>query len=214
MNQPERLSSHDPKAIQRALEVLNAEGLIVFPTDTLYGLACLPNSKRALDKIYATKHRSRAKALPVLIADTTQLTEITHEIPPNAQKLIKHFWPGKLTLILPKKEGKFQHLSTLDGIALRMPNHPFALELLGKSGPLAVTSANLSEHANHADPAEILAELAGHLDLFIDDGILTSTTASTIVDCTQTPPLILRDGAISKAELHTVLGDEIARFDS
>lgn len=206
MNQCERLSSMQPEALERAVEVLHAHGLIVFPTDTLYGLACLPHSEEALSRIYAAKHRSHTKALPVLIANRQQLLKLVSEIPECAEKLMDQFWPGKLTLILPKRESLPSLLSPFAGIAVRMPNHPFALSLLQKTGPLAVTSANLSEHANHADPAEIVEELNPHLNLFIEEGILSSTTASTIVDCTQKPPVITRQGAILETEIISIIG--------
>jgi len=206
MNQLERLTSVHPQALKRAVEVLQAHGLIVFPTDTLYGLACLPHSDEALAKVYAAKHRSHTKALPVLIANRQQLAELVSEIPECAEKLMDQFWPGKLTLILPKQESLPVLLSPFAGIAIRMPNHPFALSLLQKTGPLAVTSANLSEHANHAAPAEIVEELEPHLNLIIEDGILSSTTASTIVDCTQKPPIIIRQGVIPETEIISIIG--------
>lgn len=205
MNPVECLSSSHPLALERAVEVLNAHGLIVFPTDTLYGLACLPGYEDALAKIYATKHRSQTKALPVLIANLQQLAKIVSHIPEPAKQLIERFWPGKLTLILPKQDTLPALLSPYAGIAVRMPNHPFALRLLEKTGPLAVTSANLSEHSNHANPAEIIEELAPNLNLIVEDGILSSTTASTIVDCAQNPPVIIRQGAITETEILTVI---------
>ncbi len=205
MKHLERLSSTHPEALERAVEVLHAHGLIVFPTDTLYGLACLPHFDEALAKVYAAKHRSHTKALPVLIANRQQLLELVSKIPECAQKLMEQFWPGKLTLILPKRASLPALLSPFAGIAVRMPNHPFALSLLQKTGPLAVTSANLSEHSNHADPVEILEELEPHLNLFIEEGILSSTTASTIVDCTQKAPVIIRQGAIPETEIISII---------
>jgi len=205
MTRPKILSANDPKAIEEAVNLLNSDSLIVFPTDTLYGLACLAHSETALKKIYESKHRSSNKAILVLIANEAQLTMVAKNISPNAKKLISAFWPGKLTLILNKKETLPQLLSPFESIAVRMPAHPFAHQLLITTGPLSVTSANISEHENHAKPQEILTELGKDISLFIDGGTLESTTASTIVDCCHEPPVILREGRISQADIQRIL---------
>lgn len=199
------LSVYDPTAITTAIDALKNEGLIVFPTDTLYGLACLPDSESALRKIYAAKHRNPTKAIPILIADLHQLDSVVCDVSENAKSLMAAFWPGKLTLVLKKQAHLSPLLSASNTIAVRMPNHPFAQKLLQATGPLAVTSANLSDHENHALPDEILCELGEHIDLFLDDGKLKSTTASTIVDCSVHPPKILREGAIPSADIYKLL---------
>ena len=202
------LSVNDPSAITKALDALKNEGLIVFPTDTLYGLACLPDSEVALGKIYAAKHRNPTKAIPILIGEMKQLKTIVSEIPESANRLMQAFWPGKLTLVLKKQAHLSSLLSASDTIAVRMPNHPFAQKLLHATGPLAVTSANLSDHENHALPDEILCELGEQIDLFLNGGKLKSTTASTIVDCSVHPPKILREGAIPSADIQKHLSHQ------
>lgn len=202
------LSIKDPNAILRALEVLEKDGLIIFPTDTLYGLACLPYREPALRKIYAAKHRNPTKAIPILIGEMSQLNTIVTDIPETAQILIEAFWPGKLTLVLKKQAHLSTLLSATETIAVRMPAHPFAQRLLQATGALAVTSANLSDHENHARPEDILIELSEQIELFLDDGELKSTTASTIVDCSTCPPRILREGAIAPGQINALLSQQ------
>lgn len=205
MKSPAILKDNAANALTQARSILEMEELIVFPTDTLYGLACLPHSEIALAKIYTAKHRSQAKAIPLLIGAFNQLDDFVQSIPNCARILMDALWPGKLTLILPKKPGLPNLLSPFEGIAVRMPNHPFALELLGKTGPLAVTSANISDHENHADPKEIIQELGEHIQLLINGGVLLETKPSTIVDCTQSTATVLREGAIPSETIKDIL---------
>ena len=186
----------DPQALLLSQEYVQVGKLIVFPTDTLYGLACNPTNPAALRDIYAAKGRSTLKALPVLIGAHEQLTQLVENIPPQARRLMERFWPGALTLVLPKQAHLPSELTPYPGLAVRMPNHPFALELLQALGPLAVTSANLSDQANPQTAQEVFAQLAGRVDLILDGGKLKIGQASTIVDCTGAEPVLLRAGPI------------------
>jgi len=190
------LPINDPKALLLSQEYVQAGKLIVFPTDTLYGLACDPTNPAALRDIYAAKGRSTLKALPVLIGALEQLDQLVENIPPQAQRLMERFWPGALTLVLPKQAHLPSELTPYPGLAVRMPNHPFALELLQALGPLAVTSANLSDQTNPQTAQEVFAQLAGRVDLILDGGKLKIGQASTIVDCTGAEPTLLRAGPI------------------
>jgi L-threonylcarbamoyladenylate synthase len=190
------LPINDPKALLLSQEYVQAGKLIVFPTDTLYGLACDPTNPAALRDIYAAKSRSTLKALPVLIGALEQLDQLVENIPPQAQRLMERFWPGALTLVLPKQAHLPSELTPYPGLAVRMPNHPFALELLQALGPLAVTSANLSDQTNPQTAQEVFAQLAGRVDLILDGGKLKIGQASTIVDCTGAEPVLLRAGPI------------------
>ena len=190
------LPINDPKALLLSQEYVQAGKLIVFPTDTLYGLACAPTNSAALRDIYAAKSRSTLKALPVLIGTLEQLDQLVENIPPEAQRLMERFWPGALTLVLPKQAHLPSELTPYPGLAVRMPNHPFALELLQALGPLAVTSANLSDQTNPQTAQEVFAQLAGRVDLILDGGKLKIGQASTIVDCTGAEPVLLRAGPI------------------
>lgn len=191
----------DPTAIQRAHETARAGGLVVFPTDTLYGLGCDPRSPEALQKIYAAKGRSATKAIPVLISRFEQLADVTSALPDPARRLMEAFWPGPLTLVLPKKNNLPPDLTPYPGLAVRMPNHPTALALLDKTGPLAVTSANLSDHENPRDAFGVLAQLDGLVDLVLDGGELTGGQASTIIDCLEEEPKLLRAGPIPFSDI-------------
>ena len=190
------LPINDPKALLLSQEYVQAGKLIVFPTDTLYGLACAPTNSAALRDISAAKSRSTLKAPPVLIGTLEQLDQLVENIPPQAQRLMERFWPGALTLVLPKQAHLPSELTPYPGLAVRMPNHPFALELLQALGPLAVTSANLSDQTNPQTAQEVFAQLAGRVDLILDGGKLKIGQASTIVDCTGAEPVLLRAGPI------------------
>lgn len=190
------LPINDPKALLLSQEYVQVGKLIVFPTDTLYGLACDPTNSAALRDIYAAKGRSMLKALPVLIGALEQLDQLVENIPQQAKRLMERFWPGALTLVLPKQAHLPSELTPYTGLAVRMPNHPFALELLQALGPLAVTSANLSDQTNPQTAQEVYTQLAGRVDLILDGGKLKIGQASTIVDCTGAEPVLLRAGPI------------------
>ena len=126
-----------------------------------------------------------------------QLVEIVSEVPEKARHLLETFWPGPLTIVLPKQPGLPAELTPYPGVAVRMPNHPFALALLQAFGPLAVTSANLSDHANPGTAEEVLAQLGNSVDLVIDGGRLEIGRGSTILDCGSETLVLLREGPIS-----------------
>lgn len=191
------LDATDPQALIMAQRVAANGGVIVFPTDTLYGMACDPRNPEALARVYDIKGRSAQKALPVLVGGLDQLVEIVSEVPEKARHLLETFWPGPLTIVLPKQPGLPAELTPYPGVAVRMPNHPFALALLQAFGPLAVTSANLSDHANPGTAEEVLVQLGNSVDLVIDGGRLEIGRGSTILDCGSETLVLLREGPIS-----------------
>ena len=195
------ISAANADAIALACEVVRAGGLIAFPTDTLYGLACDPRLPSALQKVYAAKGRSMTKAIPVLISHPDQLDGLVSGLPERASRLMQEWWPGALTLVLPKHPGLPKDLTPYPGLAVRMPDHPVALSLLNQTGPLAVTSANLSDRENPRDAEGVLAQLDGLVDLVLDGSQLTGGQASTIVDCTGNEPKLLREGPILFSEI-------------
>jgi L-threonylcarbamoyladenylate synthase len=201
----EILSTSDPNAISRALSVLQAGGLVAFPTDTVYGLAAATFSSAAIEKLFAAKTRETAKAIAVLIGDLSQLDLISSGLTSSARKLAARFWPGALTLVVPKHPILPANISPYPSVGVRMPNHTFAIELMHRVGPLATTSANLSGSANASTPKEVLAQLAGRIDLLLDGGTCPGGVPSTVVDCTQDPPIILRTGSVSEADILSVL---------
>ena len=190
------ISATHPEAIALACEVIRSGGLIAFPTDTLYGLGCDPHLPTALQKIYAAKGRSASKAIPVLISRADQLESLVSDLPEQSTRLMERWWPGALTLVLPKNPDLPPDLTPYPGLAVRMPDHPVALSLLDQTGPLAVTSANLSDHENPQDAQGVLAQLDGVVDLIMDGGSLLGGQASTIIDCMASEPKLLREGPI------------------
>lgn len=194
------LSINDPQAIPLALKTLANDELIVFPTDTLYGLAGRINEP-SIRKIFQAKERPEEKSIPVLFSTVEQLAQLSDELNPKMLALIKAFLPGPLTIVLPKKTGLPPSLSNNSGVALRMPNHPFALELLAQSGPLAVTSANISGDKNPSTAQEVYAQLKGRVSLILDSGSHPGGLASTIINCQQGEPQLLRQGPLTMEDI-------------
>ena len=193
--QTQILSTEDPQSISLAIAALDRGELIAFPTDTLYGLAGRIDEEN-LQKIYAAKQRPEEKAIPVLVGNPEQLGQLTCSIKTEVLALIRAHWPGALTLVLPKKAGLPASLSHSAGLAVRMPDHPFALRLLEQAGPLAVTSANISGQSNPTTAEEVYAQLNGRVSLILDGGKHPGGQASTVVDCQGETPVLLREGAI------------------
>jgi L-threonylcarbamoyladenylate synthase len=192
-------------AIERAIEVLDKGGLIAFATDTVYGLAAPAFSKEGIEKLFNAKARDVGRAIAVLIGSLDQLNQVTSGISVQALKLAAKFWPGALTLVVPKHPFLPDNLSPLPTIGIRIPNHDFALALLNRAGPLATTSANLTGQANPLCADDVLAQLGERIDLILDGGRVTGGVPSTVVDCTGVDLKILRQGAISEYEIRLAL---------
>ncbi len=199
------LSTQDPDVIPRAQAVLAAGGLVAFPTDTVYGLAAGVFNQRGIERLYEAKERSAGKAIAVLVAETAQLSAITTGLTDTAALLAVNFWPGALTLVVPIHPDLPPNLSPLPTVGVRMPNHAFSRALMRVTGPLATTSANLSGDSNTVNAQEVLHQLDGRVELVIDGGPVTGGVPSTVVDCTQSPPKVLRQGAISSEEISKAL---------
>lgn len=195
------LSVKDPLAMDRALEVLRTGGLVAFPTDTVYGLAADLHNPDAIKKLYEVKGREAGKAIAVLIGEPEQINTVAERLSDQAARLAGRYWPGALTLVLPKRAGLPEELSALPTVGVRMPDHPFALALLRAAGPLAVTSANLSGHASPQTAEEVLAQLNDRLELILDGGRCPGGVPSTVVDCAGAELRILRQGAIPAEEI-------------
>ncbi len=194
-------STQDPQAIPRALAVLQNNGLVAFPTDTVYGVGCLAYSPVAIERIYIAKGRDIQKAIPILFGDLSQWAELVEVVQPYARCFAEQFWPGPLTLVVKKRMGLPAGLSPSQTIGVRIPDHPFALSLLRRTGPLATTSANLSGNPEAKTALEVYQQLAGRVELILDGGPTPGGAPSTVVDCTGVEPKILREGPILAAAL-------------
>lgn len=201
----ELLHADSPEALRRALTVLGAGGLVAFPTDTVYGLGALAFDAKAVESIYAAKNRPEEKAIPILLGSTDDLFKVISELPPMAVKLVSRFWPGPLTLILPKKPTLPESVSATPTVAVRVPNHSVARALLRAAGPMAVSSANLSGKAGCSTAQEVLTQLGGKVALILDGGNTPGGVPSTLVDCTGAEPVLLRDGPISLENILSAL---------
>ncbi|MFZ5880064.1 MAG: L-threonylcarbamoyladenylate synthase [Chloroflexota bacterium] len=201
-----RLPAAQPDAIGQALRVLRAGGLAAFPTDTVYGLGALACDGPAVESIYAAKQRPVEKAIPVLIADLEDLDKVAAHIPDLAKKLAARFWPGPLTLVVPKEPTLPAAISASDTLAVRIPDHPAARALLRAAGPMAVTSANISGQPSPTDADEVLRQLNGRIPLVLDGGPTPGGIPSTLVDCLGAQPTLLRPGPLTLEQLLAALG--------
>ena len=194
-------------ALSAAGQVIRAGGLIAYPTDTVYGLAADFRNADAIENIYAAKDRDSRKPVAILVGSSDQLELVMQELTPGAARLAARFWPGALTLIVPRRSDLPENLSPYMTIGVRMPNHPWALQLLRELGPLATTSANLSGQPDAVAAQDVLQYLDGRVDLVLDGGRCPGGVPSTVVDCTSTEPRILREGALTAKQILLAWGD-------
>ncbi len=199
------LKADDPTAISHAADVLRNGGLVAFPTDTVYGLGAWPFAPEMLERLFVVKGRNHTKAIAVLIGQASDLDQVSWEPNETAIRLSKSLWPGPITLIVPRHPDLPGTISPSSTIGVRIPNHPVALKLLQLTGPLAVTSANLSGEANTLTARQVYAQLGNRIHLILDGGKTPGEIPSTVVDCMTDLPKILRPGPITMADLEAVL---------
>jgi L-threonylcarbamoyladenylate synthase len=197
----ETLSATSTQALPHALEILRGGGLVAFPTDTVYGVGALVFDERAVESIYAAKERPVEKAIPVLLGDAADIGQVAEEIPLFASRLIARFWPGPLTVLVPKKSSLPAVVSATSTVGVRVPDHEVARALLRLAGPMAVTSANISSQPSPTTAEEVHQQLGGRIALIIDGGRTPGGVPSTLVDCTGAEIQILREGPLSRDEL-------------
>ncbi len=192
------LSASDPAAVARAAALIRAGELVAFPTDTVYGVGVLFSNAAAVQGIYVAKGRPETKGIPILLASLADLPLVVIEVSTGAERLMAAFWPGPLTLILPKSPAVPSAVTQTASVAVRIPDHPLTRALITQVGiPLAVTSANLSGEPATTDPVVVHRSLAGRIAAVLDGGIAPGSVPSTIVDCTVEPVRILRPGPIA-----------------
>ena len=198
-----------PDSLPRALEILRGGGLVAFPTDTVYGVGSLAFKAAAVESIYAAKNRPNEKAIPVLLGGAEDLAKVVASIPPMALTLAARFWPGPLTLVVPKHPDLPEAVSATATVGVRVPDHPAARRLLQAAGPMAVTSANLSGQASPSTAEEVFEQLSGCITLILDGGRTPGGVPSTVVDCAGAEPKILREGPVPWGEIARALGLEL-----
>ena len=190
-----------PEALDRAARALASGQIVAVPTDTVYGLAADPFRTGAVDRIFTLKRRPRDVELPVLVADEHQALSLASAIPPIARRLMRRFWPGALTIILPRDPELTADLGTDDAtIGVRCPAHPVPRALCEVAGPLATTSANLHGEVPLTTAADVASTFGKAVPVVLDGGSCTGKP-STVVDCTGREPKLLREGAIPWATI-------------
>lgn len=202
------VESKSDEYYREASDILRKGGLVAFPTETVYGLGGNGLDLDAAKKIYAAKGRPSDNPLIIHIAKKEALNELASSVPSLAWKLADAFWPGPLTMILPKAE-KVPYGTTggLETVAVRMPNHPVALRLIEESGIyIAAPSANTSGRPSPTLAEHVYEDLHGKIDMILDGGMVQVGIESTIVDLTEEIPVILRPGCITKEMLEKVVG--------
>jgi L-threonylcarbamoyladenylate synthase len=203
----EILAAGETGSVERAAKLLLSGQLVAFPTDTVYGVGAPAFDAASVAAIYVAKERPPEKAIPVLIADAADLPRIATAVPESASVLIAHFWPGALTLVLPKRPDVPEIVSSDATVAVRIPDLDVTRALLRLTGPLAATSANRSGWPSPITAAQVMAQLSGRIAAVLDGGGCPGGVPSTVVDCVASPPRVLRGGGISIAALRAVLPD-------
>lgn len=198
----------DVRAIERAGDVLAHGGLVVFPTDTVYGVGASVDRPEGVARLYLAKGRPLERAIPVLVSGDEPVRRLAREVDPASQTLIHKFWPGPLTIVLPAAHWLPEEIVRgTDGVGVRMPDHPLALELIERSGgALATTSANRSGEPEARTAGEADAAIGERVDLIVDGGVTPGGVPSTVVRVDSAGTLeILREGALSREALLDVL---------
>jgi L-threonylcarbamoyladenylate synthase len=200
-----------PDAIDAAARAVQAGQLVVLPTDTVYGIGADAFDPTAVTDLLAAKGRGRDMPVPVLVGSWSTIDGLVTYVPAQTRSLIEAFWPGGLTLVVEHAPSLAWDLGDSRGtVAVRMPLHPVALELLERTGPMAVSSANRSGQAAARTAEEAQDQLAGSVQVYLDGGPARVGIASTIVDVTTETPRVLREGAVTVEALRRVVPSVVA----
>ncbi len=198
-------------AIAAAAAAVKSSRLVVMPTDTVYGIGADAFDNGAVAALLAAKGRGRDMPVGVLVGSWHTIEGLVYSVPHSARELIRAFWPGALSLVVQQAPSLQWDLGDARGtVMLRMPLHPVALELLRETGPMAVSSANLSGRPAATTSEEAQRQLGDLVQVYLDAGTSPEQAASTIVDLTGSTPRLLREGPISAAAIAEVLGTDVA----
>lgn len=204
----------EDEIIEAAAQLILAQELVAFPTETVYGLGAYAFSTPAVNKIFAAKQRPAQNPLLVHVSNLQQVENLVTDIPATAGKLMDKFWPGPLSIILPaRREVPEVVRGGKSSVGLRMPSHPVALALLNKTGPVAAPSANLSGHPSPVTAAHVQADLDGRIAAVLDAGPTGGGVESTVLDLSNGDYRVLRRGGIGIEALQEVLEQEITIAD-
>ena len=205
------VASERALGLEQAADAVRRGELVVLPTDTVYGLGADAFSHEAVGGLLAAKGRGRDMPVPVLVGSPRTLDGIATALSPTARELVQAFWPGGLTLVARVQPSLQWDLGDTGGtVAVRMPLHPVAIELLQVTGPMAVSSANVTGRPPATTVDEAIAQLGESVSVYLDGGPCGEPVASTIVDVTGPVPRLLRAGAVSVETLREVAGDLVA----
>ncbi len=199
-------------SVQRTVRMLRAGGVAAVPTDTLYGVLADALDDSAVGKVFDAKTRAVSTPLPIFISSIDDLFRYGSRVPEVAFRLANEFWPGKLTIVVPRSPLLSSLVSGgLDTIGMRIPDHPVprAIVALLRS-PVTATSANISGMPSLTSGADVARELGERLDIVFDGGELQPSMPSTVIDTSSQPPLILREGAVAVSDIEKVAGTVVA----
>ena len=190
----------DSNGINTTVKSIKEGKIVVFPTDTVYGIGCDPYNKEAVEKVYRIKNRKQGKLFPVLGFSKNELEKIAN-FNEKANKIAEKFWPGQLTLILPLKDEKLKTSMNLENkVAVRVPNNSCALAILEQCNLIIGTSANISGMESFVDPDECEKNISDY-DIFVDSGKISSKGESTVIEISEDEVVVHRKGSISKEEI-------------
>lgn len=196
--------------LRAAADAVRSGGLVVLPTDTVYGIGADAFDSTAVRQVLRAKNREPDMPVGVLVGSWHTVDGLVLGVPPQARKLIESFWPGDLSLVLEHAPSLTWDLGITKGtVMVRMPLHPVAIELLREVGPMAVSSANISGSAPAADIAHAQQQFGDSVAVYLDGGSSGESVPSTIVDLTGDSPVLLREGAVRAAAVSEVLGVDV-----
>ncbi|MGH7842085.1 MAG: L-threonylcarbamoyladenylate synthase [Candidatus Binataceae bacterium] len=194
------------RKLQMAIAALRAGELVIYPTETFYGLAADPDSPEAMERIFTLKGRDPAKPIALIAADADSAFALAREIPLSARRLAAAFWPGPLTIVLPARPGLHPALLGPGGVGVRVSSHPLARALAAGLGrPITATSANPAGQASMTAPDDLVAIFGNQIEVILEDGILPGGAPSTLIEVFHNGYRVVRPGAIAESAIAEVL---------